>query len=176
MYAVSYQGSKTAAHPWPVPHVDGLMQKRHNSFALAMELHLSCTNPSICSLIHYVFLHYFSACRSSMKVKEIDRTANVAWSPSTQYPIYLAAATAAQQLDATFRSAHKISALGQGYKVDSLAPGRYHNNFKSIIFIIRKCHLGTYCEIALRWMPHNLTIQKSTLVQVMAWCHQATSH
>ncbi|GAB1598791.1 protein transport protein Sec31A-like [Argonauta hians] len=37
-----------------------------------------------------------------MKVKEIDRTANVAWSPSTQHPVYLAAATAAQQLDATF--------------------------------------------------------------------------
>ena len=25
-------------------------------------------------------------------------------------------------------------------------------------------------------MPQNLTNQKSTLVQVMAWCHQATSH
>ena len=25
------------------------------------------------------------------------------------------------------------------------------------------------CEIALRWMPHNLTNEKSTLVQVMAW-------
>lgn len=37
-----------------------------------------------------------------MKVKEIKRTANVAWSPSEQYPIYLAAGTAAQQLDATF--------------------------------------------------------------------------
>ena len=28
----------------------------------------------------------------------------------------------------------------------------------------------------LRWMPQNLTGDKSTLVQVMAWCHQATSH
>ncbi|XP_070545254.1 protein transport protein Sec31A-like isoform X2 [Ptychodera flava] len=37
-----------------------------------------------------------------MKVKEIERTANMAWSPSTQHPIYLAAGTAAQQLDATF--------------------------------------------------------------------------
>ena len=32
------------------------------------------------------------------------------------------------------------------------------------------------CEIALRWMPLTLTDDKSTLVQVMAWCHQATSH
>ena len=27
---------------------------------------------------------------SSMKVKEVDRTANIAWSPQTQVPIYLA--------------------------------------------------------------------------------------
>jgi len=38
-----------------------------------------------------------------MKLKEIDRTANVAWSPASQHPIYLASGTAAQQLDATFR-------------------------------------------------------------------------
>ena len=31
-------------------------------------------------------------------------------------------------------------------------------------------------EIALRWMPLDLTDDKSTLVQVMAWCHEATSH
>lgn len=37
-----------------------------------------------------------------MKVKEIERTANVAWSPASQYPVYLVAGTAAQQLDATF--------------------------------------------------------------------------
>ena len=30
--------------------------------------------------------------------------------------------------------------------------------------------------IALRWMLQNLTNEKSTLVQVMAWCHQAPSH
>ena len=28
----------------------------------------------------------------------------------------------------------------------------------------------------LRWMPQDLTDDKSTLVQVMAWCRQATSH
>lgn len=32
----------------------------------------------------------------------MNRTANIAWSPAPQYPIYLAAGTAAQQLDATF--------------------------------------------------------------------------
>ena len=35
---------------------------------------------------------------------------------------------------------------------------------------------GISYKIALRWMPLDLTDDKSTLVQVMAWCHQATSH
>ena len=34
----------------------------------------------------------------------------------------------------------------------------------------------THCEIALHWMPQNLTYYQSTLIQVMAWCRQATSH
>uniref|UniRef100_W5MXJ2 Protein transport protein Sec31A n=1 Tax=Lepisosteus oculatus TaxID=7918 RepID=W5MXJ2_LEPOC len=37
-----------------------------------------------------------------MKLKEIDRTAIQAWSPGQHHPIYLAAGTSAQQLDATF--------------------------------------------------------------------------
>ena len=35
---------------------------------------------------------------------------------------------------------------------------------------------GISCKIALRWMPLDLTDDKSTLVQVMAWCRQAPSH
>ena len=35
---------------------------------------------------------------------------------------------------------------------------------------------GVSYEIALRWMPLDLTDDKSTLVQVKAWCSQATSH
>ena len=33
---------------WNGSHFDGLVQERRNSSALAMELRLSCTNPSIC--------------------------------------------------------------------------------------------------------------------------------
>jgi len=43
-----------------------------------------------------------------MKVKEVDRTANIAWSPAPQVPIYLAAGTAAQQLDATFSTTSSL--------------------------------------------------------------------
>ena len=32
------------------------------------------------------------------------------------------------------------------------------------------------CEIAFWWISLNLTNDKSTLVQVMAWCRRATSH
>ena len=35
---------------------------------------------------------------------------------------------------------------------------------------------GISYEIALRWMPLDLADDKSTLVQVMAWCRQAKSH
>ena len=31
-------------------------------------------------------------------------------------------------------------------------------------------------KIAIRWMSLDLTDNKSTLVQIMAWCRQATSH
>ena len=35
---------------------------------------------------------------------------------------------------------------------------------------------NTHCEVDLRWMLQNLTDEKSTLIQVIAWCRQATSH
>ena len=35
---------------------------------------------------------------------------------------------------------------------------------------------GNSCKIALRWLSLEFIDDKSTLVQVMAWCHQATSH
>ena len=36
--------------------------------------------------------------------------------------------------------------------------------------------LGTCTEHALRWITQNPTKENLTLVQVMIWCHQATSH
>ncbi|XP_038060867.1 protein transport protein Sec31A-like isoform X2 [Patiria miniata] len=53
-----------------------------------------------------------------MKVKEISRTANIAWSPAEQYPVYVAAGTAAQQLDATFST----SAALEIYALDLTDP------------------------------------------------------
>ena len=59
--------------------------------------------------------------------------------------------------------------------MNSLAPGGCDRISKIIIFklLIQNSSMGTCCEIALSWMPQNLTNEKSTLVQVMALCHQA---
>ena len=59
-----------------------------------------------------------------------------------------------------------------------LAPGRPRCHFKTAIFnLILLIGIFTSTKYnALRWMPWDLTYDNSTLVQVMAWCRQATSH
>ena len=61
---------------------------------------------------------------------------------------------------------------------NSLAPGRFEQSFRSVIFKLISVTdgWGISSKIALKWMPQDLTDDKSTLVQVMAWCRQATSH
>ena len=56
-----------------------------------------------------------------------------------------------------------------GCNLNSLAPGQ----FEQILVIDG---WGISCEIALTWMSLDFTDDQSTLVQVMAWCRQATSH
>ena len=62
--------------------------------------------------------------------------------------------------------------------VNSLAPGTFQFNFRKEIFKLTLVNgdWGISYEIAFRWMPQDLTDDKSALVQVMAWCRQATSH
>ena len=61
---------------------------------------------------------------------------------------------------------------------NSLAPGRFRFNFRLVIFKLTLVNggWGISYEIALRWMPLDLIDDKSTLVQLMAWRCQATSH
>ncbi|XP_072514148.1 protein transport protein Sec31A isoform X10 [Salminus brasiliensis] len=70
-----------------------------------------------------------------MKLKEINRTAIQAWSPAQQHPIYLAAGTSAQQLDATFSTNASLEIFELDLAEPSLAmkscgafssPQRYH--------------------------------------------------
>ena len=58
------------------------------------------------------------------------------------------------------------------------APRKFEWNFRQVIFkqIFAIDGWGISCEIALIWMSMDFTDDQSTLVQVMAWCRQATSH
>ena len=62
--------------------------------------------------------------------------------------------------------------------IDSLAPGRPGCHFKTAIFnfVLLIGIFTSSNDNALRWIPGDLADDKSTLVQVMAWCRQATSH
>ena len=61
---------------------------------------------------------------------------------------------------------------------NSLAPSTFWLNFRWVIFkqILMIDGWVISCEITLRWKSQGLTDDKSTLVQVMAWCRQAIGH
>ena len=61
---------------------------------------------------------------------------------------------------------------------NSLVPGRFQFNVRYVIFMLTLVNggWGISYEIVFRWMPLDLTDDKSTLVQVKTWCRQATSH
>ena len=63
-------------------------------------------------------------------------------------------------------------------KFNSLAPGKLGCHFKTAIFnlVLLIGIFISFKDNAHRWMPWDLTDDKSTLVQVMASCRQATSH
>ena len=64
------------------------------------------------------------------------------------------------------------------YVFISLAPGICASNFNRTIFRLftHKTRLDLRCEIALRWIPQYIINDKSKLVQVIAWCREATNH
>ena len=61
---------------------------------------------------------------------------------------------------------------------NSSAPGKFQRNLGKVIFqlILMIDGWSISCKIVLKWMQMDLTDGKSTLVQVMAWCRQATIH
>ena len=62
--------------------------------------------------------------------------------------------------------------------MNPFATERHESNFQTTFFKLNLQIdiLSTSCEIGLRWLPQNLIDAKWTLVQVIAWCHLATSH
>ncbi|XP_008547029.1 protein transport protein Sec31A [Microplitis demolitor] len=74
-----------------------------------------------------------------MKVKELLKTVNVAWSPKDQYPILLAAGTAAQQLDASFNTSasldlYSLNLEQPGYEMESKISVQSEHRFHKIIW------------------------------------------
>ncbi|XP_046610174.1 protein transport protein Sec31A [Neodiprion virginianus] len=93
-----------------------------------------------------------------MKVKELLRTVNVAWSPPAQHPILLAAGTAAQQLDASFSTSasldlYALNLQEPGYDMDLKASISSDHRYHKIIWgsfgnnpagiIVGGCDYGT---------------------------------
>ena len=72
----------------------------------------------------------------------------------------------------------EISIKNSNFHFNSLAPGKFEWNFRYVIFkwILMVDGWSISCEIALILMSLDFTDDQSTLVQVMAWCRQATSH
>ena len=63
-----------------------------------------------------------------------------------------------------------------GWLVNTLVlAGRWGSNCKIEIFIEQNISTGTRYEVSLSWMLCKLTNEKSTLVEVMAWCCQAAN-
>ncbi|KAK6482057.1 protein transport protein Sec31A-like isoform X3 [Huso huso] len=56
----------------------------------------------------------------TMKLKEIQRTANQAWSPASRHPTYLATGTSAQQLDASFSTSAALEIFELDFSDPSL--------------------------------------------------------
>ncbi|XP_076161144.1 COPII coat complex component secretory 31 [Ptiloglossa arizonensis] len=93
-----------------------------------------------------------------MKVKELLKTVNVAWSPPAQHPILLAAGTAAQQLDASFNTSatldiYSLNLQQPGYDLELKASIASDHRFHKIIWgsygnspagiIVGGCDYGT---------------------------------
>ena len=90
-----------------------------------------------------------------MKVKEVDRTANIAWSPQAQVPIYLAAGTAAQQLDASFSTNSNLEIYGlnlseSGHDMPCLASVPVDQRYHKLVW--GACGMGD------RTMPSGLLV------------------
>ena len=65
------------------------------------------------------------------------------------------------------------------HMINWLISGSYGSNFKKVISqqVAHYIH-QEFCfrRIVVWWMPQNTYDDKSTLVQIMTWCHQGTSH
>ena len=127
-------------------HVDGLVQERCNSSALAMELRLSCTNPSMCCIRgnkDFVFLSSFLTMDGIVLQQlstQTQSTLGLDGVQATQHGGQLNVATST-----SLQNEHKS-------RVNSLAPGRPRCHFKTAIFnlVLLICIFTSSKENALK--------------------------
>ena len=103
---------------------------------------------------------------------------NVDWSSLSSRDIHLQAISYDIKIGSTRFHLKFPSRSTTGRWDNSLASGRSKCDFKNVIFnlaLLIGIFKSSYDNV-LRWMPRDLTDDKSTLVQVMAWCCHATSH
>ena len=143
---------------WSSHHID-LVQDCSNSSALAMELLQSCTKPSISShLISFVMLCCVMLCYVMLYDDIIF----------CNFIVYI---WIFRWVLLHGRQQGKTNSIF----LNSLAPEKFEWNFRYVIFkwIFVIAGWGISCEIVLILMSLDFTDDQSTLVQVMAWCHQA---
>ena len=60
----------------------------------------------------------------------------------------------------------------------SFAPVKSGSKLKRAIFeyMLRIKFMNSCRQIALKWMSQNIYADRSTIFQIMAWCHSAVSH
>ena len=80
-----------------LPCIDGLVQERHNSSALAMQLCLSCTNPTMCQNILQSLSHSYTPHKLNVKPDKISRK-GAAWNGAAMYQCVSARKTLALEL------------------------------------------------------------------------------
>ena len=95
------------------------------------------------------------------------------WQPSTRLHVSMDIFMTRQWIWRPFQE----TAASAGNVFNSVAPGNIavilKGYFSNALYRIVAWPLAV--KISVRWMPHNLTKEKSTLVQVMAWWRQAAS-
>ena len=137
--------------------------------------HLWLAHPQYCCDIMYIWIGYVTRCLLFIKSSYPNPFEDQASLDSNCKNLDCMTGCQDGDIPVVTRTHGPFTNTGQ---VNSLIPGIFQWNLRKIIFklilVTGGCDISS--EIALRWTSQNLNDDKSTLVQVMAWCHQATSH
>ena len=149
--------------------IDGLVQERHKSIANALELRLSCTGPSRWKdkQADAIYIIATPGCEFNILVNETPT--GCSWS----FP--------ASVSDFTSWFINHLSPLAHELvnSTQNLTPGPLGDMaLISNVYFSNLLHRVVAWELSVNFlgMVQDITTEKSIRVQIMAWCHQPTSH